>query len=108
MFHDLALVHHHDAVGEHVDHGEVVRDEQACEADFGLQLLEQFQHLRLHRHIQRGGRFVGDEQARLQRQRACQGGALALAAGQLVRETVHVGARKLHHLKQIAHILAGV
>lgn len=27
---------------------------------------------------------------------------------QLVRETVHVGARKLHHLKQIAHILAGV
>ncbi|CRX24549.1 hypothetical protein PAERUG_P54_1_London_24_VIM_2_04_13_04031 [Pseudomonas aeruginosa] len=53
------------------------------------QPLEQFQHLRLHRDVQRRDRFVGDDQLRVERQRAGDAEALALAAGELVRVTGH-------------------
>ena len=107
VFHDLALVHHHDAVGKHVDHSKIMGDEQACETDFRLQSLEQLEHLRLHGHIQCGGRLIGDKQARLQRQSTRQGGTLALTTGQLMRIAVHVGTWKLHHFQQITHVVAG-
>ena len=86
MFHNLALMHHHNAIGQHIDHGKIMGDEQACETYFRLQFLEQLQHLRLYRHIQCRSRLVGDQQARLKRQRSCQGGTLTLTAGKLMRE----------------------
>ena len=30
MFHNLALMHHHNAIGQHIDHGKIMGDEQAC------------------------------------------------------------------------------
>lgn len=36
MFDDLALVHHHDAIGKHIYHRKIVSDEQAGETDFDL------------------------------------------------------------------------
>ena len=60
--HELAVVHHRDAVGEDVDDREVVADEQARELQLLLQLLQQLEEARLHRHVQRRGRLVGDEQ----------------------------------------------
>ena len=39
VLHDLALMHHHDAVGKHIDHRQIMGDEQAREADFRLQSL---------------------------------------------------------------------
>ncbi len=45
-----------------------------------LQLLEQVQHLRLHRNVQRRGRFIRDNQLRTQRQGAGDADALPLAA----------------------------
>ena len=52
--------------------------------------VEQAQHLRLHHHVERGRRLVGDQQPRLARERERDQHALALAAGELVRV---VGAR---------------
>ncbi len=60
---ELALLHHGDALGEDLDDGEVVGDEQAGEADLPLQLLEQVEHAGLHRHVERRRRLVGDQQA---------------------------------------------
>ena len=61
VLHDLALMHHHDAVGKHIDHRQIMGDEQAREADFRLQSLEQLQHLGLHRHVQCRSRLIGDQ-----------------------------------------------
>jgi hypothetical protein len=46
---------------------------------------EQLEDLALHRDVERGGRLVGDQQARLAGQRHRDHHALLLAAGQLVR-----------------------
>ena len=47
-----------------------MRDKQVRQAQFSLQILEQIEHLRLHRDIQGTGRFIAHDQARLERQRA--------------------------------------
>src|SRR5437667_11548384 len=50
-------------------------------------LFEQVQHLRLHRSIERRGRLVEQQDRRFEDERAGDGYALALAAGELVRVT---------------------
>ena len=50
-----------------------------------LQVGEQVEDLRLDGHVERGGRLVGDQQARPVGDGARDHGALALAAGELVR-----------------------
>ena len=51
----------------------------------GLQVLEQVDDLRLDRDVERGDRLVADDELRLDRKRARDADALALAAGELVR-----------------------
>ena len=72
-------------VRDALDHRHIVADEQEGEAEIGLQLHQQIEHLRLHRHVERGHRFVGHDQLGLRRQGAGDGDALALAARQFVR-----------------------
>src|SRR5450830_644987 len=60
-------------------------DEQHRHAEPLLRVLEQFQDLRLHRHVERRGRLVGNQQVGLIRQGHRDHHALALAARQLVR-----------------------
>jgi hypothetical protein len=52
--------------------------------------LEQIDDLRLHGNIQRAHRLVADDQFRLDRQRARDADALALAAGKFMRITLRV------------------
>ncbi len=80
-----AEVHHPDDVRDVPDDGEVVRDDQIGEAEGLLELLQQVDHLRLDRDVQRRDRLVADDHVRLQDQRAGDADALALAAGELVR-----------------------
>ena len=61
---DLTLGHDADAIGEFADDAEIVGDEQHGHAMLGLQAAEQFQDLRLDRDVERGGRFVGDQEFR--------------------------------------------
>ena len=102
-----AVVEHRDPVGEQVDDGEVVADEQRREAEPGLQLGEQLEHPRLHRDVQRGGRLVGDQQLGVQGEGPGEAGALALPAAQLVRVAVPVRARQLDRLEQLVDAAAG-
>ncbi len=50
-----------------------------------LQLLDEFENLRLHGHVERGGRFVGDEEFGVGDERHGDHHALAHAAAELVR-----------------------
>ena len=71
-----------------------------------LQLHEQVDDLRLDRDVERRHRLVADEQARLERQRAGDADALALAAGELVRVALgHVG-QQADHGDQLGDALA--
>ena len=94
---DLAEIHHHHAVAHVAHHVQVVGDEQIGEAEFLLQVQQQVQHLRLDRLVQRGNRFVEDHDARLERQRAGDVDALALAAGELVRVARGIALRREAH-----------
>ena len=55
------------------------------------QVGQQLQHLRLHRDVERRDRLVRDQHVRLQRQRAREPDALALAAGEFMRKAVAGG-----------------
>ena len=82
---DAPGVHHRDPVGGLGDHAHVVRDEHHRGAALARQALEQLDDLRLDRHVERGGRLVGDDQARFGAQGERDHHALAHAAGELVR-----------------------
>src|SRR6185295_11479689 len=82
---DLAEIHHGYPVTDALDDGHVVRDEDVRHAELALQVDQQVDDLRLNRHIERGHRFVGDDDAWIQGERTCDGNALALSSRKLVR-----------------------
>ena len=45
------------------DDAEIVRDEQHRHSELFLEVVDQLQDLRLHGHVERGRRLVGDQQA---------------------------------------------
>ena len=47
------------------------------------------EHLRLDRYVERGNRFVADDELRLDRERACDADPCPLTAGELVRVAAH-------------------
>ena len=83
---DPAQVHHRDPVAHVADDGHVVGDEEHRQAQLLAQLVEQVQHGRLHRHVERRDRLVGHQQLGLERERAGDRDALALAAGEVARD----------------------
>ena len=66
-------------------HTHVVCNKHDGRAVLGLQVAHQFQNLRFSRHIQRGGRLVGDQQHWRARQRHGDHGALPHATRKLMR-----------------------
>ena len=83
--HDLAPLHDADRI-RHVAHdAEIMGDQQQRHAIFGLQVLQQLQDLRLHRHVERRRGLIGNQQIGIIGERHGDHHALALAAGQLMR-----------------------
>ena len=83
--HDLAGVHHRRAVADGGGQLQVVGDEQHRQAAVAAQLVEDRHHLGLGGDVERGGRLVGQQQARLGQQRGGDHDPLQHPAGQLVR-----------------------
>ncbi|ABA48402.1 hypothetical protein BURPS1710b_2632 [Burkholderia pseudomallei 1710b] len=87
-----ALLHHRDPLGEAPHEIQIVRDEQHRHPALGrrvtLQFEQQLDDLRADRHVERGGRLVGEQQARPACERHRDHRALPLAARQLVRIAV--------------------
>src|SRR5438105_4152903 len=78
-------------------------DEHVAEAEAFLKVVQQVDDLRLDRDVKRRHRLVEQDQARLYGQRAGDPDALALAAGELVWETVDVLGVESDPLEQLAH-----
>jgi hypothetical protein len=70
------------------------------EAELGLQVEQQVEHLRLHRLVQRRDRLVQDHHARLQGQRPRDVDALPLPARELVRIALGEAPRLQAHARQ--------
>ena len=85
VFDGLAGVHDHNVVGDLRHNAKVVRDQDNRRAHTVLELGDQTQNLRLDRHVERSGRFVGDQDFRVARKRHRDHDALAHTAGELVR-----------------------
>jgi len=60
-FDDLAIAHDDDFAGERTDHFQIVTDEEISEAAPLLQIAQEIDDLRLHRHVERRGRLVEDD-----------------------------------------------
>src|SRR4051794_17658871 len=107
---DPAPAHHHDPVGDVIDHGKIVGDEQVCQPQLLLQVLQQVEDLGLDRNVERRHRLVADQKVRAQGQRPGDADALALPAGEAVRvtlEVAHVQPHEVHQfLDQRAAVLA--
>ena len=103
---DLPKVHHRDAARDVLDDREVVRNEDVGETQTLLQVLQQVDDLRLHRHIERRHRFVADDEPRLDRECARDADALALPAGELVRIALRVRACEADGGEQLGHARA--
>ena len=82
---DAPLPHHGHAIGDPLDHGEVVRDEEVGDPACALQREQQVEHLCLHRHVERRHDLIADDQRGLHGERACDADALTLTPAQLVR-----------------------
>ena len=80
-----AAVHHGDPIADLPDQAQVVRDEEVGQAEPLLQIEQQVDHLRLDRDVERRDGLVGDDERRLERERAREPDALPLAAAELVR-----------------------
>src|SRR6185437_14621067 len=107
---DLAALHHGDAVGDLAHHAEIVRDEEHAHVALGLDALDQREDLRLRGHVERRGRLVGDEDRGLQCKRHRDHRALALAAGELMREAPEEPPRlgKLDRLEELDDALGAL
>ena len=88
-FDDPSGIHHCHFVTGFGNDSKVVGDENHAHAHFFLEVADQSQNLRLHRDIEGGGRFVGDEQFGFIDERHGDHDALAHAAGELVRVFIH-------------------
>ena len=82
---DPSAIHHRDAVDDVPDDAEVVRDEHHRQALLAPDVGEEVEDLGADRDVERRHRLVGDDQVRLDRERAGDGDALALAAAELMR-----------------------
>ncbi|SKV92091.1 Uncharacterised protein [Mycobacteroides abscessus subsp. massiliense] len=87
-FDDLPLFHDDDSVRDIGHHTHVVGDEHDRTADPVTQISEEFQDFGLHRHVQGGGRFIGDDDRGVTRDGDRDDHALFLATGELMRIAV--------------------
>ena len=58
----FAEIHHADFVADMLDDGEIVRDEKEGDSKFFLQVADEIEHLALHRDVEGGDGFVGDDE----------------------------------------------
>ena len=99
----MTEVHHADAVGEVLDHRQVVGDEQDGDARLLAQLPQQVDDLRLYGHVQRRHRLVGDDQLGLHDDGPGHADALALSAGELVGIAVGVLRQQSNLTQHLQH-----
>ncbi len=72
------------------DHREVVSDEKVGQVEFGLQVLQQVENLRLHAYVERGNGLVADDQPWVECEGSSDADTLALTPRKGVRVPAHI------------------
>ena len=108
-FQYLSVVHHGHIVGNLGHHTQVVGDENHAHAGLGLQLAQQFQDFKLHRHVQSRSRLVSDEELGVAGDGHRNHYALLLSSRKFVGIAVidGLGARQHHLLEEVDDALLG-
>ena len=96
-----------DPVGDVADDPEVVGDEEVRDLALRLQLDEEVEDRRLHRHVERGGRLVADDELRLARERPGDRHPLLEAARELDGLLRQRALGQPHALRQLEHPALG-
>src|SRR5690606_8596931 len=91
---DLAVVHDGDGLADVADDGQVVGDEDEGEAVLVDEVGQQVEDLPAYGHVERADGLVGDEHGGTGGERAGDGDALALPAGELVGVAFGGGGRQ--------------
>ena len=84
-------------------------DEEIAQLVLLLQILEEVDNLRLHRHVECRDRLVANHKLRIQRKRSCDTNSLTLTARELVRVAVFVEGLQtavVHDLIDVVMVLA--
>ena len=95
-------IHHGHAVADLAHEPQIVRDEEIRQAEALLQVEQEVDDLRLHGDVERRDGLVADDERRLERDRARDADALALAAAELVRIFRRVRGIEPDHLEELA------
>src|ERR1700722_19865277 len=106
LFDDAAEIHHRDMITERFGHREVVTYEQIGEPQALPKFVQKTEHLRLHRYIQRGHRFVQDYDIRVGGERPRDADTLRLAPRQFVRITIEEFRAHLDRIHKLDETLA--
>ena len=99
-FDDLPQIHHRNARTEKSHDIEVVRHEKVAHPEPLSQLGQQLQHHRLDRNVERGSRFVENEQRGLDDNRAGDADTRPLTAGKLMRVALEKLCRQTDKLRR--------
>ena len=79
-----AEVHDADLIAQVPNHGEVMRDEEVSQPELALEVAKEVDDLGLDRDVERGQRFIADDQSGPERDRAGDRDALALPPREFV------------------------
>src|SRR5581483_6301321 len=85
---ELSQIHHGDSIAQVANHGKVMRDEEIRQMELVLEIFEEIEDLGLNRYVERADRLVGDDQFRIEGQRASDADALTLAAREFMRKAL--------------------
>src|ERR1043165_455378 len=84
---------------------QVMGDEEIREVLFATQSFEQVHDLRLNGNVEGGYRFVGDDEIRIDCERACDADALPLTAGELMGISLDETFTQTDSFEQFLHTL---
>ena len=99
--HDPPQVHHGHPVGDVAHHRQVVGDEDVRQPEVLLQVLQQVDHLGLHRDVQGRDGLVTHDDLGAERNTAGNPDTLTLATGELVGVTIDVLGVEPHQVEQL-------
>ena len=98
--HEAAEIHDRHAVGDMAHHVQIMGDDEHGEAEGLAQVVEQVQHLALHRDVETRGGLIGDDQLGRERDGAGDPDAARLATAQLMGQAVGHGAGQSDQAQQ--------
>ncbi len=82
---EVAQVHNTNRVGDVLNNGQVMRDEQIGQTKLLLQVAQEVDDLRLNGNVKCGNRLIAENEIRIQRKRTSDTNSLTLTAGELMR-----------------------